>query len=374
MIIEWRGYYLDGKSAQRRPATVQITQIGLQFKVEGEPAHLWLYEDIRQTQGFYAGEQVRFERAGGELMEALLLPDIEFLSALHRLVPGLGSRFHEPKRRGLRASLTIFVAVAVIAIGGALYLWGIPGLATLVAARVPVAWEDQLGQSVVDQFAPAEMRCDDPTVEKLVNEIVARLAQAAPESPYKIRAYVAAAPVVNAFAAPGGHIVVFQGLIEASGGADELAGVLAHELQHVLKRHSTRMLVQHASTGLIISALTGDVSGAIAFGLEAARTLGALSYSRAMEEEADAEGLKMMTATGFDPAGMIAFFDTMQKRSGEMPQILTYLSTHPSTADRIEKLRRLAAESKRLKSKPLKKYDWNDIKKRCQTADRGQKS
>jgi predicted Zn-dependent protease len=180
--------------------------------------------------------------------------------------------------------------------------------------------------------------------------------------------------MVNAFAAPGGHIVVFQGLIEESGSADELAGVLAHELQHVLKRHSTRMLVQHASTGLIISALTGDVSGAIAFGLEAARTLGALSYSRAMEEEADAEGLKMMTATGFDPDGMIAFFDTMQKRSGEIPQFLTYLSTHPSTEERIERLRRLAAESRPFKIEPLPKHNWNDIKKRCRTADRRQKN
>jgi predicted Zn-dependent protease len=374
MIVEWRGYYLDGQSAKRRPATIQITQIGLQFKVEDGPAQLWLYEEIRQTQGFYAGEQVRFERAGGDFMEALLLSDVEFLSTLHRLVPGLGQRFHEPKRRGLRASLTIFAAVAVIAIGGALYLWGIPGLAALVAARVPVAWEEKLGQSVVAQFAPPELRCDDATVEKLLNEIGARLAQAAPESPYKIRVYVAAAPMVNAFAAPGGHIVVFQGLIEESGSPDELAGVLAHELQHVLKRHSTRMLVQHASTGLIISALTGDVSGAIAFGLEAARTLGALSYSRAMEEEADAEGLKMMAATGFNPAGMIAFFDTMQKRSGEIPQFLTYFSTHPNTEDRIEKLRRLAAEAKPVKSKPFQKYDWNDIKKRCRTADRGQKS
>jgi hypothetical protein len=252
MIVEWRGYYLDGQSAKRRPAAVQITQSGLQFKVEDGPAHLWPYKDIRQTQGFYAGEQVRFERAGGEFMEALLLPDVEFLSTLHRMVPGLGARFHEPKRRGLRASLTIFAAVGVIAIGGALYLWGIPGLAALVAARVPVAWEDKLGQSVVDQFAPPEIRCDDPAVKKLLNEISARLIQAAPESPYKIRVYVAGAPVVNAFAAPGGHIVVFQGLIEESGSAGELAGVMAHELQHILKRHSTRMLVQHASTGLII--------------------------------------------------------------------------------------------------------------------------
>jgi predicted Zn-dependent protease len=374
MIVEWRGYYLDGHSAKRRPATVQITQIGLKFKVEDGPEHLWLYEDIRQTQGFYGGEQVRFERAGGEFMEALLLSDLEFLSMLHRMVPGLGSRFHEPKRRSLRASLTIFAAVAVIVIGAALYLWGIPGLAALVAARVPVAWEEKLGQNIVDQFAPPEMRCGDPTVGKLVNEIGARLAQAAPESPYKIRVYVAGAPMVNAFAAPGGHIVVFQGLIEESGSADELAGVLAHELQHVLKRHSTRMLVQHASTGLIISALTGDVSGAIAFGLEAARTLGALSYSRAMEEEADAEGLKMMTATGFDPDGMIAFFDTMQKRSGEIPQFLTYLSTHPSTEERIERLRRLAAESRPFKIEPLPKHNWNDIKKRCRTADRRQKN
>jgi predicted Zn-dependent protease len=92
------------------------------------------------------------------------------------------------------------------------------------------------------------------------------------------------------------------------------------------------------------------------------------------ERAAPRRSARSRKAAGFDPAGMIAFFDTMQKRSGEMPQFLTYLSTHPSTEERIERLRRLAAEAKPLKAKPLQKFDWNDIKKRCRTADRGQKS
>ncbi len=374
MVIEWQGYYFDGRSARRRPAAIQITQIGLQFKVEDGEARFWPYEEIRQTQGFYAGEQIRLEKTG-EFTEALLLTDTEFLIALHRLVPGLDRRFHQPKRRGMRASLTVFAAFAVIALAGALYLWGIPSLARVAAARVPVEWEDGLGQSVVDQLAPPELRCNDPMVGKWLDEIGARFARATPGSPYRIRIYVSRAPVVNAFAAPGGHIVVFQGLIEQTETADELAGVLAHELQHVLQRHTTRMILQQTSTGLILSALTGDVSGAVAFGVGAAHTLGALRYNRVMEEEADAEGIKMMAAAGIDPAGMIAFFQTLEKKGGDLPQSLAYLSTHPSTAERIEKLKMLQAQTRRAPLQPLPPSDWNELKTRCRTSgDPGQKS
>ena len=364
MLIEWQGYYLDGQTATRHPAAIRITQTGLEFTTDSGAPHFWPYEEIRQTQGFYAGEQVRFERAGN-FMEALLLPDPAFLTALHRLVPGLAQRFHQPKHRSLRVRLTILAASGAVAIGSALYLWGIPALAGLAATRVPIPWEEKLGQAVANQLAPPELRCVDPTVGKLMDEITIRLVKPLPESPYKFHVLVVSSPIVNAFAAPGGYIVVFQGLIERTETAEELAGVLAHELQHVLQRHATRMLLQHTSTGLLISALTGDVSGTLAFGLESARTLGTLRYSRIMEEEADAEGMKMMVAAAVDPAGMIAFFDRMKKQSGEFPQLLTYLSTHPNTEDRVEKLNLLAAEFRQTPAKLLPQHDWNDVKKMC---------
>lgn len=368
MIVEWRGTYLDGRSARRRPAAIQITQSGLQFKTEDGATDLWSYSEIRQTQGFYAGQQIRLEKAGTET-EALLLDDPEFLIALRRLVPGLERRFHRPERRKMRASLTIFAAFATLGLAAVLYFWAIPSLARVAAAHVPVEWEDSLGQSVVNQLAPAEFRCADPVVENWLTQVTARLARAAPGAPpYKIRVYVVRMPIVNAFAAPGGHIILFQGLIEQTDVPEELAGVLAHELEHVLQRHTTRMLLQQTSSGLILSALTGDLSGAIAFGANAAHTLGALRYSRTMEAEADGEGLRLMAESGIDPTGMITFFKKLEKKEGSLPELLAYVSSHPATSERIQSLESLRAEA-RPKLKPLPAVDWSDFKNRCRATD-----
>lgn len=367
MRTDWEGYYLDGRTAARYRAAIRLMRGGLQVTTEGGTTLWWPYGEVRQTQGFYAGEQVRLER-GGEIPEALLVSDVAFLTALHRVAPELAARFHDPTRRRMRVRLTLLAALAVIGITAALYLWGIPGLAALVASRVPVSWEERLGEAVVESLAPPGKRCADATRARVINDIVTTLTAPLPGSPYTFRVMVVNDPTVNAFAAPGGYIVLFRGLLERTRTAEELAGVLAHELQHILQRHATRALLQHASTGLLLAALAGDASGAMAYGLESARTLGTLRYSRRNEEEADAEGLRMLLAAGVDPAGMIEFFEVLRKQGGDAPGLLAYLSTHPSPADRIAGLRALAGQSQRTPVKLLPGSDWGDIKKICQAA------
>ena len=123
--------------------------------------------------------------------------------------------------------------------------------------------------------------------------------------------------------------------------------------------------MEHASAGILLAALLGDTSGIGSFGLEGARILGVLRYSRRNEQEADAEGMRMLIEAGIDPAGMIAFFETMKEMSGPQPQILTYLSTHPNTEDRIERLRSIAAASQEKPQKLLPHRDWKDIRNLC---------
>ena len=367
MILEWRGYYLDGRTAARRPAAVEITGTGLKFKLADGETHFWPYETIRQSQGFYAGEQVRFENSGNPA-ESLLLTDTDFLTTLHRLVPTLGRRFDEPERRRLRRSITGFAALGLVLVGSALYLWGIPAAAKVIAARVPVSWEESLGRDVVDQLARPELRCADPQMNRLMAEMTDRLAAAA-ASPYTFHVTVIRAPVVNAFAVPGGYVVVFQGLIEQTNRPEELAGVLAHEFEHIIQKHTTRMLLQKTTTGLMISAMTGDVSGAVAFGASAAHTLGTLSYNRAMEEEADVEGIKLLAAAGIDPAAMIDFFETLKKKTGDTSEYLAYLSTHPSNEQRIARLKALA-EGRGPKHSVFSQYNWAEMKQKCRAAER----
>lgn len=364
MQTDWEGHYLDGRTATRQRATIRVMRQGLQVTTEQGPALWWPYSEIRQTQGFYAGEQVRLER-GGEIPEALLVSDAGFLSGLHRMAPELATRFHDPARRRMRVTLTLLAALAVIGITTALYLWGIPALAFLVASRVPVSWEERLGQAVVEHLAPPKKQCPDSTRARVIDEIITTLTAPLPRQPYTFRVMVVNDPTVNAVAAPGGYIVIFRGLLERTRTAEELAGVLAHEFQHVLRRHATRALLQHASSGLLLVALTGDASGAMVYGLEAARTLGALKYSRQNEEEADAEGMRMLIQAGIDPTGMTAFFEVLGRNDRTSPTVLKYLSTHPETRYRIDRLKSLAAQAPAGTVKLLPHYDWRDIRKIC---------
>ncbi|HET7876346.1 MAG TPA: M48 family metallopeptidase [Methylomirabilota bacterium] len=364
MKSDWQADYLDGQTAIRHPATVRLMRQGLEVTTAGGWTRLWPYSEIRQTQGFYEGEQVRLER-GGAITEALLISDVDFLLSLHEAAPGLSAAFHNPARRSRRAQLTVLAAVAVVAITAALYFLGIPALARFAANHVPVSWEQSLGQSIVQQLAPPARRCDDPRLRQAVEGIVSRLTAAAPGSPYAFRVHVVNERAVNAFAAPGGYVVVFRGLLERTQTPEELAGVLAHELQHVIQRHATRAIIQHASTGLLVAALTGDVTGPLAYGLEAARVLGQLRYSREAEAEADREGLRLLLAARIDPAGMIMFFDAMKKEEGKLPEALKYLSTHPASADRVAGLRGLAAASPAPPEKLLPDTDWAEVRRLC---------
>lgn len=364
MRLDWDAAYLDGRTAARRRATVRITRTGLDVALAEDGARFfWPFREIRQTQGTYAGEQVRLER-GGELSEVLLMADVGFLSAARAASPEAG-HLHDPARRRFRAGLTFGALVTAVALGLGIYYVVIPAFAEVAAARVPVAWEESLGRAIVDHFAPTARRCADPVRQARIDAIVAQLTAKARPQPYTFRVTVVNSGVVNAVAAPGGNIIVFRGLLERTDSAEELAGVLAHEVEHVLHRHVTRAIFQQASTGILMAALVGDVSSIVAYGLEGARTLGTLQMSRAAERDADRDGIRLLQAAGIDTAGMITFFDKLSTRERGGDDIVPrYLRTHPTTAERIATLRTLAAAA-RPTGRLLPDEDWNGIKNLC---------
>jgi predicted Zn-dependent protease len=368
MRTDWEGYYLDGKTALRQRATIRLLRTRLEIAPHNGGAVWWPYSEIRQTQGAYAGQEIRLEH-GEHLPEVVLIQDPAFLTSLQRLAPEMAGRFHDPGRRRVRTSLTVFAALAVIGITAAIYLWGIPGVASAVTPYVPTSWEARLGRTVSDHLAPENKRCVEASRMQAIEKIANALLVPLQKSPYNFTVAVVNHPSVNALAAPGGYVVVFRGLLEATESPEELAGVLAHEFQHILLRHSTRALLRHASTSLLVAAVTGDISGAMAFGVEGARLLGELRYSRQDEEEADREGLRLLVAAGIDPAGMIAFFETLERKHGSASVLPPYLSTHPTPEKRIQKLRSLTPPTPAVTTRLLPGRDWREIRNLCQATD-----
>ena len=358
--MEWQGRYLDGRTALAQPVRITIGTRGLQIAKPDRATLWWDYDEVRQTQGAYAGEQVRLER-GDPFPEALLVDDAGFLAAIHALAPER-TAFHNPARRSFRLKLTLLAALCLPLLAGALYLWGIPAMAEALAGRVPVSWEEQLGRSALGMLVSPEDRLDDPVCTDVLEGIGNRLLEAVPPHGYRFRYVMKSDRSINAFAAPGGFVVVHTALLAQTGSAEELAGVMAHEMQHVLKRHATKALLQDLSLQVLIAAWTGDAGG-LEVALETAGTLGKLRFSRQAETEADLEGLKMLQAAGIAPDGMVAFLKSLEKT--DLPDGLTYLSTHPRGEDRIRQLERLAAGMEFAPVPLLPGVSWEEVKLRC---------
>lgn len=364
MSVTWQGYYLDGRSAARQRASVAITDSRLEISLGNGVIKAWPYGEIHQTQGSYDGEPVRLE-FGREPIEALVITTPAFLTEVHRIAPNLGRRLHNPATRRARMKWTVVAAFAVVVMTIGLYRWGIPGFASLMTPLIPISWEDRFGAEVVQHFLPEEQRCTDPERLLALTTVTDTLMRTVPNSPYRIRLYVMNSPAINAFAAPGGHIVVLKGLLERTQTAEQLAGVLAHELQHVLKRHTTRTILEQTASSALLAAIAGDFSGGLVWGLEGARTLGTLHYSRTHETEADTEGLRMMQAAGLDAGQMIAFYGVMQRADRETSNALAFLSSHPDMGERMTTLLSMAGWTPHHPTRLLPDRDWKDIRSLC---------
>jgi predicted Zn-dependent protease len=149
---------------------------------------------------------------------------------------------------------------------------------------------------------------------------------------------------VNAFATPGGYLYVYTGLLRAADNEAEVVGVMGHEVGHVLERHFAQQLVKtYTLQGLIAIALGQNPSalGELAAGVLAQGYL--LSHSRAAETEADEDGARLASKAGYDPNGLVTFFQKLELMQGASPSILKYLMGHPPPADRQEHVRALIA-------------------------------
>lgn len=360
---EWNGSYYDGRSPVPQHVRITVEALGLTLKLAGGATRYWSYKELRQTQGRYSGEEVRLERGHG-IGETLVVPNPKILLAIHQEGKTHASHFHHPGSRTKRILLTILAAVACMPAIYAIFAWGIPWLAGPITAAIPVSWETQLGQIVQQEFTKDHPSCDDPELTSRVEDIMKRLTAALSQTPYTFHVTVVDSPMVNALAAPGGYLIVFRGLLKDTESPEELAGVLAHEIQHVLLRHGMRLIVQHVSMAFIIAALSGDASGMIAYGLQAAQTLQTLSYSREAENQADAEGLGLLQQAHINPNGMMSFFSKLRKEQPD-DSPFRYFSTHPSTEERLQRLNDLvASQSQEIQPFPFEK-NWEDIRSLC---------
>jgi predicted Zn-dependent protease len=210
-----------------------------------------------------------------------------------------------------------------------------------IADKVPVEYEQKAGEQLFSLLSTGYKLIDDTLLNEQFNQIVAPLVGVVEDSDHKFSFYIINDTTVNAFALPGGKVVVNSGLILKSDNWNEIQGVLAHEISHVTLRHHVRGVINNQGFFFVVSALLGGYSDLVAVISGYGSRLESLMYSRRFEFEADNRAFDYMTRAGIDPQGMITFFEKLQKMHGDSinNNYTSILSTHPPTADRIDNLK-----------------------------------
>ena len=357
--------YYDGRTARAHRVAVEVAGDGL--SILGEDGALlarWPAEDILRVEKPRHGEPVRLGREG--TTARLVVEHGWVVAALAAAAPPAAGGGRRMRRMVLRtAAWTVAAAGSVAAVVFVL----IPLLSAQLAAVTPEPVKQRVGEIALPRLATAvaypdgrggqaeycDFRGGVSALETLARRITAGL-----ESPPALRLAVVRADLVNAFALPGGYVVLTYGLIRAAESPEEVAGVLAHEIGHVAHDHATEAIYRTTAISMLASLLVGDVT----FGVAGAVTELAINgrHSREAERAADRFAVELLNASGIDGQGLAGFFERIaEKAGGEDHPVFRILSTHPPTRERAEAVR----ASARADGPALQSHEWQRLRRIC---------
>ena len=356
----------DEFPAAGAPCLVQVEAHGLTVTFEADTAagapESVSFSSLTVSAGGLDHDQLVVKWVGEKGERTLYLKNPDVIRAFRQVAPEQLSHSFEQAAERVRQvrqrSRFAWSLVGGMILSTVLGLWlGSDLLVEIAVSRIPVEWEQKLGESAYRDFlSHQEVMKEGPAVAAL-GEMTQRMTAQIPDSPYKFEVTVVKSDVVNAFALPGGYVVVFTGLMKKAESGEEVAGVLSHEFNHVLQRHGLERIVKSLGIMTVAAIVFGNQQGLIGMMKQLGVELFTLKFGREQETEADLKGLQLLQRAKIDPAGMITFFERLsEKDQGRME----WLSTHPMSAARAERLKaELAALPKKL-PEPFT-FDWKQV-------------
>lgn len=219
------------------------------------------------------------------------------------------------------------------------------------APAVSTQQEVALGADYSRQINQQLPLLNDGATLNYVNQIGQQIAAIADPRGIRYNFYVVNSDVVNAFALPGGYVYINRGLIERADNLSEFAGVLSHEIGHVAQRHSIEQLQRAQNANLGLQVLYGVLLGRNPSGVEQAGIQlggGAVfaGYTRDAEREADAVAVGYMVRAGYNPNGMVTFFqELLSLQQGQPSRVEQWFATHPTTQERVTNTRSIISQT-----------------------------
>jgi Zn-dependent protease with chaperone function len=363
--------YFDGLSARRQEVSVLPAPDGqgLELRHPDGSVQVWPLAQVRQL-GDRAGRDgitlTLHADTGDESVRdpaRLTLTDPEAIRWISAQAPHLHRR---DLRQGTGWKLARRAGLALVAVGAILFVI-LPRLSDFLATRVPAETEIAFGKSVRGQIewmlaedGQDSLTCSTPAGDAALAQLSRRLTEGQ-SLPFPVEMTVLDHPMVNAFAAPGGQVVILRGLLDQADGPDEVAAVLAHELGHVAARDPMRLAMRSAGSAGILSILLGDMTGGALIALLGEQVLTA-SYTREAEAAADDFAHAMLDRAAISSLGMAGFFDRIAATNGiDLP---AYLSTHPASAERADRARERAGHQTNT-TPALAPQEWQALRAIC---------
>jgi len=271
-------------------------------------------------------------------------PDHPFLQSLPQASPSEGPVAWLEERWG--------VALAGIAITACLllagYFYGLPVAAERVAAHIPVETEQTLGRHAItwlDEqrwFKPTKLELDR---QKSIRDGFDRLRSDLPlKSCYQLEFRASKALGANAFALPGGTIVITDAMVKSANSQEEVLAVLAHEIGHVELRHTMRSLLQNSAVAVVAAAVTADAASLSVAVAGLPVLLAQTKYSREFEAAADEFAFKLLKQKGYSPLAFASLMERLAIKYESDEKMFVYVSTHPVTEKRMKRARAAAQE------------------------------
>jgi beta-barrel assembly-enhancing protease len=266
------------------------------------------------------------------------------------------------QKRNIFLRNTIIIGAVLVSLVG-LYLL-IPVLFNSAISLLPREWDEQLGIIGKQEMQSEYSMFNDRYVQNSIEEILVVLEQNVdPEDEWPFEIFVVNNDITNAFALPGGSIFVFTGLIAESSSAEEVAGVIAHEMGHIINRHGIKRIAQSIGTLVIIQLIFGNTDGFTSIAREFLTAATINNYSQSQEREADETSVILMHKAGLNPLALSEFFYRLKEQGEEVPAYLSWLSTHPSHDDRINAIENMVIKLPETSHMSLD-VDWDEVKKR----------
>lgn len=360
------GIFSDAIAGGRSSAEIQLTRDGVAAKAtSGEQFLLPYRECVIEIGG--ASERMVFCRNADRSLtiycEERAFPQTLSLASMGILDQQIDAHSVRQRRERWvgRGWLLVFLVGLVLTLVASYF--GIRAAGQAAARALPISVDKQIGKMAFKNMDVGGVEIHDAVVKDAIQKMVDRLAPHAATTGLEFDVHIIESKMVNAFALPGGTIVVFTGLIEQADAPEQVAGVIGHEMAHATLRHGLERIGQSLGMATAVALLIGNTEGMIAIGAQLFQLASVNSYGRSQESAADAEGVRMLNEAGIDPTGLPKFFEKLKHDEGDIPEAISWISTHPKHEDRIAALEKQIAELPARERQPLD-IDWAEVQKR----------